>query len=358
MADNNPLFPRFNKILKAQQEALRAWQEMQRLSRNQPRTGRVTRYGSNSTGNQTGTGSPGNNWLWNSLLRKLGPLGQIINSMLRPNGQPLAPNIQAEIDAAQKLLEAFGYQVGSTPGSPGATGNIDQITPIIGELVKESPSSPSQSPASPSRPSRPGGDFESPTTPRRRTKPASKPSDNPLSQPQSQSEQPVEEVTGERATNLVQMIPVRSSNVHSIGYEWSDEPRQPGNLLVRFLGGTGKNRSGPGPLYRYRDVPREVFLKFRDASSKGKFVWDELRIRGTVSGHQYDYDLAGTGSNNYVPRQAGLMRGKKGEYYMQRTFQGQRSQLPTERVRGTGGALTQDFKRKAAAVKLRAGRRP
>ena len=161
-----------------------------------------------------------------------------------------------------------------------------------------------------------------------------------------------------QAQNLTQgMIPVRSSNVHSIGYEWPQNGERAGNLLVRFLGGTGKNRSGPGALYRYRDVPREVFLAFQRAASKGGFVWDDLRVRGTVSGHQYDYELAGTGNDGYVPRQAGLKRGEKGEWYMQRTFRGNRSTLPTQQVRGPVGPLEKNFRSNAAKVKFHGGRR-
>jgi hypothetical protein len=39
------------------------------------------------------------------------------------------------------------------------------------------------------------------------------------------------------------------------------------------------------------------------APSKGGWVWDHLRIRGTVSGHQKDYELAGI-VGGYVPRKA------------------------------------------------------
>jgi hypothetical protein len=35
----------------------------------------------------------------------------------------------------------------------------------------------------------------------------------------------------------------------------------------------------------------------------GSWVWDALRIRGTVSGHQKDYELVGI-MGNYVPRKA------------------------------------------------------
>ena len=105
-------------------------------------------------------------------------------------------------------------------------------------------------------------------------------------------------VTGE-------MVPVQSSNVHSIGFRWNfDRPAQ-GSMIVRFLGTQERGqRSGPGAMYEYMDVHPDLFLSFLIANSKGEFVWDELRIRGTVSGHQYRYKLAALGSGGYVPRQA------------------------------------------------------
>ena len=81
-------------------------------------------------------------------------------------------------------------------------------------------------------------------------------------------------------------------------------------------------------------------------------------VRGTISGHQYIYELAGTGGNNYVPRQAGLKRGKQGEWYLARKFGDLTSNLPERQVRGGRGDLTKDFQNRAEEMKmLRAGRR-
>lgn len=113
----------------------------------------------------------------------------------------------------------------------------------------------------------------------------------------------------------LQMVRVQSSNVHSIGYDESN-----GTLMVRYLapvlskgpGGVkiiGKSNSA-GPLYHYFDVPPKLWKSFQTASSKGVWVWDNLRIRGTVAGHKYDYRLvSGTvGSSGfrqtYIPRRA------------------------------------------------------
>ena len=60
---------------------------------------------------------------------------------------------------------------------------------------------------------------------------------------------------------------------------------QPGHTV------SGHRKNAPGPMYAYLDVPERVFLRMRLANSKGKFVWDELRQRGTVYGHQYRYVL-------------------------------------------------------------------
>ncbi|HEV3345420.1 MAG TPA: KTSC domain-containing protein [Pirellulales bacterium] len=116
------------------------------------------------------------------------------------------------------------------------------------------------------------------------------------------------------------MVPSpNSSNVHSFGYD-----QDSWYLYVRFLapdpGNPGKKSSNPGPLYRYAAVRPEQFLQLYKASSKGGWVWDHLRVRGTVSGHQKDYELVGIVAG-YVPRKATLK--PEGEYYIGRTVRGE-----------------------------------
>lgn len=105
----------------------------------------------------------------------------------------------------------------------------------------------------------------------------------------------------------------QSSNVHSFGYDIDAH-----TLYIRF-----KDRSkekprpqAPGPIYAYYNCPPELFLKMYRAPSKGKFIWDRLRVRGTVSGHQVDYSLVGV-QNKYVPRKATYT--PLGEAYVPRT---------------------------------------
>lgn len=144
-----------------------------------------------------------------------------------------------------------------------------------------------------------------------------------------------------------EMIEVTSSNVHSIGFildgAQQSQPHQgnvlhnrSGTLLIRFLDSAeGGVRSGPGPLYEYKDVPATLFVQFQSAASKGTFVWDHIRVRGTVTGHRYSYDFAGSPSG-YVPRQAAIRRGQNGQHFLRRTFNGQRSQLGNHQVSQAG----------------------
>lgn len=112
-----------------------------------------------------------------------------------------------------------------------------------------------------------------------------------------------------------EMMSVSSSNVHSIGYQYNDASPSKGTLLVRYRQKRADGSSGPGPPYEYYGVHPAVFDTFRRAASKGRFVWDRLRVRGTLSGHRYQYKLVGF-VNGYVPRQA--VRYGNNEYFVQR----------------------------------------
>ena len=152
------------------------------------------------------------------------------------------------------------------------------------------------------------------------------------------------------------MFDVVSSNVHSIGYLHPGTHGGNGDMLVRFLGTSGKHRVGPGPLYRYRDVPVEVWNTFKYADSYGRAVWTDLRILGSVSGHQYAYDLEEAGSNGYVPRQAVVSkRGEIGQYFVPRTLGGVRSPLPQRKIGRAPRTTIQGWDRRSN-LQLRHGR--
>lgn len=247
-------------------------------------------------------------WLKNKIaakvMKSLGPAAHLVEALLRPFGKSLTTDIKIEIEAAHDVIEHL---------------NRSQT-----ERVTE--------PVEPPGPRRMLVDTRE--------------------EPEDQNHPPLIEGP----------IEVSSSNVHSIGYEHRLNGLGNGDLLVRFLGSAGnpwykgKMRVGEGALYRYKDVPYRLFESFKIAASKGKWVWDELRIRGTVSGHVYDYELAGLGEyQRTVPRQAGMMRGQSGEFYIPRTFQGQRSNLPLRQVRGARSNLPGWDRRNN--LQLRAGSR-
>lgn len=107
---------------------------------------------------------------------------------------------------------------------------------------------------------------------------------------------------------------VDSANVHSIAYDY-----QEGTLFVRFWEKRWDReakdfvKAGPGPIYAYFFVPPQMFLDLLEAPSKGGWLWDNIRIRGTISGHQFDYRLVAV-SRGYVPRKATFMPLQPGQW--------------------------------------------
>lgn len=117
---------------------------------------------------------------------------------------------------------------------------------------------------------------------------------------------------GRRSAPGIQMIRVLSSNVYSIGYNATTQV-----LAVRYKAPTIANNGkisgrtdSPGPIYHYFGVEDELWRSFMTAPSKGQWIWDNLRERGTIHGHQFDYKLVGATASRegvrktYVPRKA------------------------------------------------------
>jgi len=238
----------------------------------------------------------------NRFLNMLGPLGKLIRSLGRPKvtGQPVGA--ERELAAAMNLLRAFGYKVLPPDEAKGAEAAV-AVEQEATQRRQEAAQRAEQTEAA------------------RRAREVTREVEREQQRVRETERPVVEEQPETRGGPLTdgEMIPVRSSNVHSFGY--LPGPGRTGTLLVRFLAGKSDNRSGPGRLYEYRDVPVEVFDQMALAQSKGKFVWDELRVRGTIAGHQYSYDLAGVGLGGYVPRQAAVKRGQQGTYFIRRRLQ-------------------------------------
>jgi len=206
------------------------------------------------------------------LFAALGPFGQILRGVFKR--QRRRPSADDMLDAARELLESTGSTV---------------LAPD--EQISQPPLEPNLSTSRILEPPRPGEERG---------------------------------LSAEHRT-------AGSSNVYSFQYDFTSS-----TLYVRYkapvlssggiknVAGGGMRAAGrihvagakrpdsPGPLYAYLDVPVRVFRRMIGKSSAGKAVWDELRIRGTIYGHQYRYQLLqgavvpGEGGNLavYVPRRA------------------------------------------------------
>jgi hypothetical protein len=300
---SNPLFPNFDR--EVQRLALEEWRrsEAGKLVSAAQRGGLRSAQGVRSARKlmrMAKAGGPArygrlSDWIKKTVFAEMhkafGPLAGVIEAMIRPSGSSMVADFDRELQAAANLLTAFGY--GVTP--PATKGK-----PL-----------PKGRPGGPPLPPKPPG--QRPTAP------------PPQEPPELPDEAPGTRRVGGRQFEFApddpiltgQMIAVSSSNVHSIGYVWNDAEPMKGTLKVRFLGnGAGGKKTGKGPLYNYYGVHPAVFIAFQNAASKGKFVWDRLRVRGTVSGHQFRYDLAGLGEGRYVPRKA--TRLGPNEYFLKR----------------------------------------
>lgn len=259
-----------------------------------------------------------------SLFQAMGPLGGLLKKLFS-SAERIRRPLERELDAAIGLLHAFGFEVlppeGRRRGARGQRG-VAAATKFLRDMgyfvSRDAPATAAERRLQEQFPGtsfttksgKPRTSITIPLAPGRRPKRVSV--DDPM-------------VTGE-------MIPVAgSSNVHSFGYDYGT-----GTLRIRFLGrdrSSGK-RGGPGPMYEYSGVPPTLFERMRKAASKGRFIWDHIRIRGTVSGHRFDYRLADI-TGGYVPRKATLTANE--EWYLQREFRrggkSFRSSLPDQMVR-------------------------
>ncbi len=114
-------------------------------------------------------------------------------------------------------------------------------------------------------------------------------------------------------------IRVSSSNVRAISFNFNFKFPHKSTLYVQFLGtDAAGNRVGHGPMYEYYDIAPDKFDNFRTAASKGGWIWDELRVRGSAVQHRVKYTLKGI-VGGYVPRRATIRNGR--EMFVRRTIQ-------------------------------------
>lgn len=232
------------------------------------------------------------------ILNRLGPAGRLITAIIAGPGRTIRRDSEAE--AAQQVLRSLN-RLRHEP-------QLREAEALVRRAIARPPNRQEEIPETP--------------TPRPQTQPARTP---PPPEPPAPPAAPAGgeydriQLLGRDAFYYqpdVEALVARehltpgSSNVYS--YVFERESVRTGILYVTFKAwspGRGKS-NGAGPTYVYYDIPLAVYQSFRAtaAESAGGAVWDYLRVRGSVSDHQYDYRIvAGTlvqGSGTYVPRKA------------------------------------------------------
>lgn len=282
-----------------------------------------------------------------SLLNTLGPIGSILGTML-PGGNSGREGFGGSLQAAMDVISAFSDRQDV----------LQSLTSILeGQGAKVI--WPTDEPVKARGPSIPAGEHVDPDSvvdPSDFVNTIQRPDGLPSSSPSGRVEPAQPSNRAESGGGFVEVgedgqrykLPANhpavtgdfintptSSNVHSFGFDLDTH-----TLYVRFKAqrrdvkeqGRGNQ---PGALYSYAHVPLELFLRMMNAGSKGTFIWDNIRIRGTLSGHRFDYALVGV-ANGYVPRKATLT--PQGEAYISRSVFSDkgnrlRSSLPDQLVR-------------------------
>lgn len=249
--------------------------------------------------------------LLNELLRQLGPAGQIIRAIATAvsSTRPRDSSGDADVDAARRYLEAMGRGSMSPPNSARSK-DMEAAAKLLrehgfeGNLAAKTIRQPSQREQQQLREQE---RRQQPPAQKRERKPAGT---EPVDVDMGTGNQ---RFSADHPIVTRQMVEVpTSSNVWSFGYlvdKW--------RLYVRYDNPKTDEQPSkrPGPLYAHANVPPDAFLRMLKAESKGNFIWDNVRVRGTVSGHKYDYRLVAV-RGGIVPRKATLKPG--GEWYIQR----------------------------------------
>lgn len=110
-------------------------------------------------------------------------------------------------------------------------------------------------------------------------------------------------------------ITYRAVNINRDAVSKGSQRRGKSKSLVGLVGTSGKTVAGgkrenrPGSRYVYRKVPASVWARLREAHSKGEEIWRSVRVKGSIFGHRYSYQLVSPDVQvglqaSYVPRRA------------------------------------------------------
>ena len=232
------------------------------------------------------------------FLQSLGPAGTLLKKLVSvATSGPRRQDPQPDLDAARSLLEAFGYEVLPPPGRETAD-DLNRGVAAAREYLEQRGFEVTDKTGSQAKGSPAGADDPAGQAPRRQ--PDGQPGpERPFPQgiPRQRADGRDRKVVdldldgsgpkrrfpvGHPIVTKEPILTPESSNVHSFRYDIDTS-----TLYVRYLQaakGASPGSREKGPLYGYSNVPPNVFLAMMQAPSKGAFVWDNLRIRGTVSG--------------------------------------------------------------------------
>lgn len=256
------------------------------------------------------------NSLVNQVLSVMGEPGQLIQSWLRgrEGSQSLNP-IKNEIQNAINILGQFAGELQDVQLTPEQAGGNRLPDWVEGKNTPKSPSSPAGKASGSGGGGRSGGgsaDGYSGPHPNVQVRPDGQwevraPGYQRILDPKD----PV--LTGE-------MRGVTSSNVFSIGFDFNFDYPLKSKLIIRYKQKDRKGGKGTvgGSTYEYQNIHPDWFSDLVAAGSKGRWVWDQLRIRGTVAGHQYPYNLV-RAAQGYLPRRAIVRNGRQELRRRQRT---------------------------------------
>jgi hypothetical protein len=128
-------------------------------------------------------------------------------------------------------------------------------------------------------------------------------------------------------------VPVQSSNVQSVSFELNQNRPERSQLRVQYWQqDPNSGTKQPGPVYGYSPVSPQLFRRLLRSGSSGSWVWDNLRVRGTVSGHRVPYTLLA--ARGHIPRRAVAIGGR--EWFVRRHLT---ALLPAGRTRSVQSSL-------------------
>lgn len=256
--------------------------------------------------------------LWRMIGGAFGPLGELVGVVADVFSGNRSPT-QKDINDAVAMLHEFGYEItprgpstGPPPIAPGHRVGQPRSVNTVSQPGQRPPPLPGRRSTEQPPPlpwNRPG--YQPPPLPGKtgRVPPVADPWG-----PETTID--TRRVTPQFANQEIETP--ESSNVFSFAYD-----ADVGQLYVTYKAAgpltNERSRTGyrkrphvRGPTYAYggagRPIPNSLYEQFvTETHSKGMFVWDHLRVRGTVHGHKYPYMLTAgelRDGSIYVPRKA------------------------------------------------------